>query len=194
LQWVAEEVVMVRMSSLAIAAVVLSAAALAAQVQTPAPTVDPASPAITVVGCVQEAVADGSLGGTPLGTSATPADAGVVANAQPPVGGFLLTGARPAGRSAATTPADRAATPTGTAGTKAAEPSSKDELKTYALEGNANEFATHKGRRVEITGTLAPPVSSGRNRPAGAGADPFQTGVQRLQVQTLMVVSQTCEG
>ena len=53
---------------------------------------------ITVVGCIQNAVADGSVAGTPLGTSATPANAGAVANAQPPIDGYLLTGARPASR------------------------------------------------------------------------------------------------
>jgi hypothetical protein len=147
----------------------------------PAPGAGAAGSTITVVGCVQNAVADGSLGGTPLGTSATPATAGAVANAQPPVvDGYLLTGARPA-----------VAAPVGTSGASAAAPASdkeasKDALKTYALEGNRDELAAHKGHRVEISGTLAPPVSSGASRE-------FQTGVQRLRVQTIKMTAERCQ-
>ena len=54
-------------------------------------------------------------------------------------------------------------------------------MKTYALEGNRDDLAPHKGHRVEITGMLAPPASSGANDPA---AREFKTGVQRLRVQT----------
>ena len=119
-----------------------------------------------------------------LGTSATPANAGVVANAQPPVDGYLLTGARPAAPSAVGT--------TGAADAKPADTkeSSKEELKTYALEGDRNELAAHKGHRVEITGTLAPPVSSGGNAPASRE---FQTGVQRLRVQALKMTAESCK-
>jgi hypothetical protein len=177
--------------------VCVAASAVAVQAQNPpvqpTPSAGPSSSTITVTGCVENAVADGSLGGTPLGTSATPANAGVVANVQPPVNGFLLTGARPA-PSAAATAGNNAPAPTGTAGVAAPgnPDASKDELKTYALEGNTEEFAVHKGHRVEITGSLAPAASSGANRPAGRGADPFETGVQRLRVQTVTMISANC--
>ena len=61
---------------------------------------------------------------------------------------------------------------------------------TYALEGDRNELAAHKGHRVEITGTLAPPVSSGGNAPASRE---FQTGVQRLRVQALKMTAESCK-
>jgi hypothetical protein len=138
---------------------------------------------ITVAGCVENAVADGSLGGTPLGTSATPSSAGVVANVQPQVDGFLLTGAEPAG-----------ASPVGTTGETAAAPArdadhANEELKTYALEGNRDELSAHKGHRVEITGTLAAPASSGAN---DRSAQAFKTGVQRLRVQTIKMIAKSC--
>jgi hypothetical protein len=147
----------------------------------PPPTSAPGS-TITVIGCVENAVADGSIGGTPLGTSATPANAGAVANAQPPVDGYLLTGARPAGESPVGTTGAAAGTPARDVG------SSKVELKTYALEGNRDELAAHKGHRVEITGMLAPPVPS--TKPTDRE---FQTGVQRLRVQAIKMTAGSCQ-
>jgi len=177
---------MSRFSCAVLGCIVASTLALGAQAQSVPPTPSSGAPGstITVVGCIENAVADGSIGGTPLGTSATPANAGVVANAQPPVDGYLLTGARPAAPSAVGT--------TGAADAKPADrkESSKEELKTYALEGDRNELAAHKGHRVEITGTLAPPVSSGANAPASRE---FQTGVQRLRVQALKMTAESCK-
>jgi hypothetical protein len=187
---------MKRISCAVLACVAAMAVVTQAQNQTiqPTPSAGASSSTITVNGCVEDAIADGSLGGTPLGTSATPANAGVIANAQPRVDGFLLTGARPAGPMAVGTAGS--VIPGTTVAPDIADPAkpdaSKDELKTYALEGNNDEFAIHKGHRVEITGTLAPPASSGVNRPAGRDADPFQTGVQRLRVQTLTMIAGSC--
>jgi hypothetical protein len=178
---------MSRFSCAVLGCVAASTLTIVAQTQSvpPTPSGGNAGSTITVTGCVENAVADGSIGGTPLGTSATPANAGAVANAQPPVDGYLLTGARPASPS-----------PVGTTGAAAATPGrtsegSKDELKTYALEGNRDELAPHKGHRVEITGTLAPPASSGAN--ASASRE-FQTGVQRLRVQTIKMTAESCQG
>src|SRR5688572_10800824 len=99
LQPPAPEDYMTRISFAVLGGVALATLSLNAQ-QTqsvpPTPSTGPSMATITVVGCIENAVADGSLGGTPLGTSATPADAPAVANAQPRVDGFLLTGARPA--------------------------------------------------------------------------------------------------
>ena len=177
---------MSRLSCAVLGCVAVSTLTIGAQTQpvTPAPAAGAPGSTITVVGCVQNAVADGSVAGTPLGTSATPANAGAVANAQPPVDGYLLTGARPAD-----------AAPVGTSGASAAatandKETSKDALKTYALEGNRDEFAAHKGHRVEISGTLAPPVSSGANAPANRE---FQTGVQRLRVQAIKMTAESCQ-
>jgi hypothetical protein len=177
---------MSRFSCSVLGCFVASTLALGAQTQSvpPTPSSGASGSTITVAGCLENAVADGSLGGTPLGTTATPSNAGVIANAQPPVDGFLLTGARPAG-----------AAPVGTTGATAAAPArgadpSKEELKTYALEGNRDELAAHKGHRVEITGALAPPASSGANDPA---AREFKTGVQRLRVQTIKMTAESCQ-
>ena len=176
---------MSRFSCAVLGCFIASTLALGAQTQSvpPTPSSGASGSTITVAGCVENAVADGSLGGTPLGTSATPNNAGVVANVMPPVDGFLLTGARPAG-----------AAPVGTTGATAGAPArdtdtSKEELKTYALEGNRDELAAHKGHRVEITGTLAPPASSGANDRA---AGEFKTGVQRLRVQTIKMTAESC--
>ena len=176
---------MSRFSCAVLGCFIASTLTLGAQTQSipPTPSAGASGPAIPVAGCVENAVADGSLGGTPLGTTATPSNAGVVANLQPPVDGFLLTGARPAG-----------ASPVGTTGATAGAPArdanaAKEELKTYALEGNRDELAAHKGHRVEITGTLAPPASSGANDPA---AREFKTGVQRLRVQTIKMTAESC--
>ena len=174
-----------RFSCAVLGSFLASTVALGAQTQSvpPTPSSGASGAAITVSGCVENAVADGSLGGTPLGTSATPNNAGVVANVMPPVDGFLLTGAQPAG-----------AAPVGTTGATAGAPArdadaSKEEMRTYALEGNRDELAAHKGHRVEITGTLAPPQSSGANDRAAAE---FRTGVQRLRVQTIKMTSESC--
>jgi hypothetical protein len=175
---------MTRISFAVLGGVALATLSLNAQ-QTqsvpPTPSTGPSMATITVVGCIENAVADGSLGGTPLGTSATPADAPAVANAQPRVDGFLLTGARPA---------EAAAVGTSGAGAAGAADAAKDELKTYALEGNSSELATHKGHRVEITGALAPPASSGAAPP---DRDAFKTGVQRLRVQAVKMVAESCK-
>jgi hypothetical protein len=177
---------MSRFSCAVLGCMVASTLALGAQTRSVPPTPGSGAPGstITVVGCIENAVADGSIGGTPLGTSATPANAGTVANAQPPVDGYLLTGARPAAPSAVGT--------TGAAGAAPADSKegSKEELKTYALDGDRNELAAHKGHRVEITGTLAPPVSSGANAPASRE---FQTGVQRLRVQAIKTTADSCK-
>src|SRR5262245_9331860 len=175
---------MSRFSCAVLGCFIASTLALGAQSQAvpPTPSSGASGSTITVTGCVENAVADGSLGGTPLGTTATPSSAGVVANAMPPVDGFLLTGARPAG-----------ASPVGTTGTTAAtaprDANANEELKTYALEGNRDELSAHKGHRVEITGTLAPPASSGAN---DKSAQEFKTGVQRLRVQTVKMTAETC--
>lgn len=160
---------------------------LAAQNPARDQAVDPAGSTIKVVGCVQNAEADGSLGGTPLGTSATPASAGVIANLQEPVLGFILTGARPAASAAAA----HANEPVGTAGRSREEPV-RDNPKTYALEGNLDQLAAHRGHRVEVTGTLAPPVTAERDKALNRAPSPFQSGVERLRVQTITMVENTC--
>jgi hypothetical protein len=181
---------MTRISCAVLGSVALATLSLSAQAPSvpPTPSTGPSAATITVVGCIENAVADGSLGGTPLGTSATPANAGTVANVQPPVDGFLLTAARPAEAGAVGTSGASSAGAVSTAGAAAA---ATEELKTYALEGDRNDLAAHKGHRVEITGALAPPASSGVNpRP---DPEAFKTGVQRLRVQSVKMIAASCK-
>jgi hypothetical protein len=146
----------------AVVATTLSAVAMVgeAQVRTPEPAA-----AKTVVGCVERAQRTGSLAGTAVGTSASPNTAPQEANSGEPVEAFMLTGA-------SAKDADRAVAPT-----------------SYALEGHEAEFANHTGHRIEVTGKLAPPRSSGR----GASQNPqFAAGVQRLQVESFKMLAPNC--
>lgn len=176
---------MKRMSWTLVIPVVLAVMPVAAQ--NPAKDqIDPSNSTIKVVGCVQNAELDGSLAGTPLGTSATPANAGVIANLQEPAAGFILTGARPAEEAPASKPG-----PVGTAGV-AGKDTPRENPKTYALDGNIDQLATYRGHRVEVTGTVAPPVTAERDRAANRPPSPFQTGVERLRVQSITTIETTC--
>jgi hypothetical protein len=139
------------------------------------PPRDVSGSTVLLEGCLQNADHSGSLAGTPLGTSATPGNAGDIANSPelPPL--FLLTDARPAGggqgdravgtAGAATTHAD------GTV-TRGRAATDSDSPKTYALVGNQDQLAEHNGQRVEVSGTIAPPVGAGERRIDPPGADP----------------------
>jgi hypothetical protein len=185
----------------------------------PSPT--PASSAIVVQGCLQNADHSGSLGGTPVGTSATPDNAGDIANNPelPPY--FILTGARAPGR----VNAPSTGTAIGTAGTArtrtadgtvTSDRADSDAPRTYALIGNQNELATHNGHLVEVTGTLVPPVASAEKRvdnprtnPQAAdngaaggahapgadnaqGSNAFQSGTERIRVASIRPISNSC--
>jgi hypothetical protein len=168
------------------------AVALNAFAQQPAPAPEP-SPTISVTGCVQQADADGSIAGTPLGTSAPPEQAGVIANRNLPWQGFLLADARPSAADAAETPAPAtakpanpadASQPTGTTGRAAALPM------TYALDGNNSELAALKGQRVEVTGTVVEPAPSQAG--ASGSSTTFRTGVKNLKVTSIKSVGKAC--
>ncbi len=119
---------------------------------------------VTVSGCVERAQPNGSVAGTAVGTSSSPNTADRDANTSQPLDAFLLTGA------SATTQA------------------AKGELKTYALEGHESELGGHTGHRVEVTGRLAPPRSSGQ----GAGRAAATTGVQRIVVEAVKMIETGC--
>lgn len=135
------------------------------------------SSTITVVGCLQHATESGSLAGTALGTSAPPERAGTLANLNEPEG-FILADARPA---SATETKER---PTGTSGTKA-----NRQKKSYVLEGDMKRLNDYVGRRVEVTGAVASPATSGVNSPASAR---MRAGTARLQVASIRVVANNC--
>lgn len=156
---------------------------------------------VIVSGCVQQPHSGGSLGGTPLGTTATPNTADDRANSPLPDPGFVLSGARLVGQG-------DAASPTGTAGatgsSRDSNESSREPLLTYALVGNEDDLARHLGHTVEVRGVVAPPVEPQRPtsspepvRNTNTGADPvgkaFQTGVRQLRIVTMKMVGSSCE-
>ena len=202
----------------AAAVLAASAAAMSAQTRTPE-----GNTPIVVEGCLQNADKSGSLGGTPVGTTATPGNAGDIANNQELPSLFILTGARPVGEQSAS--GGVAVGTAGTARTRNADGSVTSETraseppKTYALVGNQNEFAVHNGHRVEVTGTLAPPLPEGARTSGTAGpntGDPqaadvgaaggaqaprvdnsggsgaFQTGTERITVTSIRPIANTC--
>jgi hypothetical protein len=122
--------------------------------------------AVTVAGCVEQAQRTGSLADdTGAGTAATPSTAAIEANRAEPVDAYLLTNATPARPEEADTP------PT-----------------TYTLQGHADELATHKGHRVEITGWQLPAASFDRTPPT----NPIATGIRRIIVDSVKMVSPEC--
>jgi hypothetical protein len=133
---------------------------------------------IVVTGCVERAHRNGSLGGTPVGTSAvSPNTADDDANSQAPVDRYLLTGA---------TVQKAAESATGTAGA-AGSPSN---LRAFALKGRDAELREHNGQRVEVTGTVSP--SPKATLPADRAS--IASGVEQLTVETMKVVGASCSG
>jgi len=132
---------------------------------------------IVVTGCVERAHRNGSLAGTPVGTSAvSPNTADDDANSQTPVDRYLLTGAT----------VRKTAEPTGTAGAA----STSSNPRSFALKGHDAELREHNGQRVEITGTVAP--SPKATLPADRAA--LASGVEQLDIETMKVVGASCSG
>jgi hypothetical protein len=140
---------------------------------------------VTVAGCLQRAQRSGSLGGTVVGTSASPNTADDEANSSAIVDAFILAEATPAiggtpqspGTSGNSTPAAGA---TGTAG--------RLQMTSYGLVGREAELERHQGGRLEITGTIAPAATSGR----GTGGAATAAGTKRIKVESFKVLADTC--
>jgi hypothetical protein len=176
-------------------------------------TVDMPSSTVTIAGCLQhnDNSTTATVERTPLGAPAVPARGGPSGNLGELASTFLLADAMPVG------PAAPAATtaPSGTAGTSgalqkkpAANGSSSEhaESMTYGLEGNDAELARYVGQRVEVTGTIAPPVTpgagGGRTQAApgpnandphvSSGSGPAQSGTERLHVTSIKSIAADC--
>ena len=110
----------------------------------------PAAPtsSIAVTGCVAETQRDGSLGTKATGPQATPETAANEANNPAPTNRYQLL-------DATTAKSDQKPAETATAG--AADESART---TYALRGHEQELAKHVGHRVEVSGTLEPPLAT----------------------------------
>jgi hypothetical protein len=131
---------------------------------------------LVVTGCIERARRNGSLAGTPVGTSAvSPNTADDEANSQAPVDRYLLTGA--------TVHRDRS-------GSAAQATTTPPNLTSYALQGRDAELREHTGQRVEITGSVSPSPKETLPRDRAELA----SGVERLNVESLKVIGASCSG
>jgi hypothetical protein len=117
----------------------------------------------TIHGCVAQVQRDGSLA-PKAGVTATPETAAREANNPEPTGVYQLLDARVAD--------DMAAKPT-----------------SYSLAGHEAELAKLEGQRVEITGTVLPPL--GGTRP---GQPVASDGSQRVRVSAVRRIEGKCSG
>lgn len=127
----------------------------------------PTSTPFVAVGCVARAVHDGSLAGSPGVPPSTPNSAPVLANSSEPTGAFLL---------------NNAVMPRGASG--ANQKAEADEPRSYALDGERQQFEAHVGHRIEVTGRLI-------RASAGARAGE-KTPVDHIQVTSLKMLATTC--
>jgi hypothetical protein len=133
---------------------------------------------MVVTGCIERAHRNGSLAGTPVGTSAvSPNTADDDANSQMPTDRFLLTGA---------TVRKTAEAATGTTG----DTSNSSNLRSFALKGHDAELREHTGQRVEITGTVSPAPKA--TLPADRAA--LASGVEQLNVESMKMIGASCSG
>lgn len=141
-----------------------------------------ADQSITATGCLQRAQRNGSVGGTVVGTSASPDRADDEANSSEMVDAFLLANAVPTdGAGAAPRPQAGRDAPAAT-GTSGVTPTS------FGLEGQTAALEKHTGARVEVTGIVIPAASSGR----GTGGAATATGVTRIRVASFKVLAPNC--
>ena len=129
---------------------------------------------IVTVGCVAQAIPDGSLSGSPGVPPSTPATAPILANAGQPTGSFVLSGATPADASAEVRAEAAAGRP----------PAAATSLTTYALGGSPSEVARHVGHWVEVTGNLT--VAS------AGGEESIKTPVKHLTPVVIRMIASKC--
>jgi len=142
---------------------------------------------VTVAGCLQRAQRTGSVGGTVVGTSASPNTAPIEANSGALVDAFLLTEATPVVAGAPQAPA--AGSTAGTTGNTATGTSGKTEITTFGLSGREDELERHQDARLQVTGTVMPAASSGR----GTGDAATASGAKRIQVESFKILAEKCQ-
>src|SRR6478735_3888722 len=159
----------------------LIALAVAAAAALPAAQTPSEGEKITVSGCLQRAQRNGSVGGTIVGTSASPNTADDEANSSALVDAFLLTEATPvtAGVAEPSSASRADSGQTGSTGT-----SGRVERTTFGLVGRESEIERHQGARLQVTGTIMPASSSGR----GTGGAATAAGAKRLQVESFKIL------
>jgi hypothetical protein len=140
---------------------VLLAGAIFANAQSTVQEKLPVNSTPTIQGCVAQVQRDGSL--TPkAGATATPETVSQESNNPNPTGVYQLLEAR-------------------LAGATDAKPTA------YSLSGHEAEFAKLEGRRVEVSGTIEPPL--GDNRPGHPAAG---DATQRIRVSAVKVIEGAC--
>jgi hypothetical protein len=117
----------------------------------------------TIQGCVAQVQRDGSLA-PKAGATATPQTVSQESNNPEPTGVYQLLDAR-------------------VAGAEAAKPT------TFSLAGHEAELGKLEGQRVEVTGTIVPPL--GDNRP---GTPAARDGAQRIRVSAVKKIDGQCSG
>jgi hypothetical protein len=140
---------------------VLLAGAIFANAQSAVQKKLPVNSTPTIQGCVAQVQRDGSL--TPkAGATATPETVSQESNNPDPTGVYQLLDAR-------------------LAGARDTKPTS------YSLSGHEAEFAKLEGKRVEVSGTIVPPL--GDNRPGHPAAG---DSTQRIRVSTVKAIEGRC--
>lgn len=130
------------------------------------PRAQQSAPLITATGCVNRAVTDGSLAGSPGVPPATPNTAPTLANTATPTGAFVLNHAQVAGEVTATSGSTATASP-----------------RSFQLDGLTTELEKHVGQQIEVKGTL---------RTSAAGSDTARTRIEHITVAAVRMVSETC--
>jgi hypothetical protein len=154
----------------ALAAVALMSSAAFAQ--DPAP--DPNNPALMVVGCVQRTDNSGTLGTTIPARTASPENAGILANSGEPAPGFIL--------------ADAAVD-----FSSGLKPGARTDLpKRYVLVGDDKDLAKLEGQRVRVSGRIVPSTKPGEAPVGTAGSEQIKSETQRLKVTAIEVVAGKC--
>jgi hypothetical protein len=158
-------------AGLFVATTALCPAAVMAQ-DRPAEANDPSM--MMIVGCVQRTEQSGTLGTTIPERTASPENAGTLANSGEPANGFIL--------------ADAAAD--FSAGMKAG--ALTDLPKRYVLMGDELDLAKHEGKRVRVNGKVVPSTKPAEKPIATSGSDQIRSETPRLKVTSVEVIAASC--
>ena len=140
---------------------VLLAVTTLANAQSTVPKNLPVNATPTIQGCVAQVQRDGSLA-PKAGATATPETVSQESNNPDPTGVYQLLDARLAGET-------------------------DTKPTSYSLSGHEAEFAKLEGQRVEVSGTVVPPL--GDNRPGHPAAG---DGAQRIRVSAVKKIEGQC--
>jgi len=135
--------------------------------------VDANSSTMMVVGCVQRTEQSGTLGTTIPERTASPENAGTLANSGEPAAGFVL--------------ADAAVD------NSELKPGARMDLpKRYVLVGDNTDLARHEGQRVRVNGKIVPPTKPA-DKPVGtSGSNQIRSETLRFKVTSVEVIAGSC--